>query len=372
MKGKIYNVIGVMSGTSLDGVDCAYAKIVKTKTYSAEILLAETIPYPANWQKKLAQAHNLPKAERDALNVQYTAYLGEIINNFIDQNNLRDIDAICSHGHTVLHQPDKGFTLQIGNLPKISMITGHKVVCDFREQDVRLGGQGAPLVPIGDSILFSEYDYCLNLGGFANVSTEQDGKRIAYDICPVNVVLNRYAKELGADYDKGGAFAKAGNIHTPLFEKLNALPYYEAPAPKSLGIEWVHQHIFPIIEPFQLSANDVLATFTEHVAFQLAQNFGNGGKVLVTGGGAFNEYLVERVKKLHDSEIRFREPVSPAGRSVQIIVPENKLVEFKEALVFALLGVLKMEGDDNCLASVTGAKKDHSSGKIYVPDLNIK
>ncbi len=365
MDEKTYNVIGVMSGTSLDGIDCAFAKIVKTNTYSAEILIAETIPYPASWQQQLTQSHNLPKAERDDLNIAYTKYLGGVINNFIETNSIKNIDAICSHGHTVLHQPDRGFTLQIGNLPEIAVITGHTVVCDFREQDVRLGGQGAPLVPIGDKLLFGEYDYCLNLGGFANVSMELDGKRVAYDICPVNVVLNRYAQELGEDYDAGGALAKAGKINQALLEKLNALPFYEASAPKSLGIEWVHAHIFPLIEPFHLSPKDVLATFTEHIAFQLARSFEKGGEVLVTGGGAFNHYLIDRVKEIYATDVRFRE-------SVNIIIPKNQLVEFKEALVFALLGVLKLEGENNCLASVTGAQRDHSSGVIFALNNNIK
>lgn len=360
MEEKIYNVIGVMSGTSLDGVDCAFAKISITPSqtskiypvFNAEIGLAETIPYPSQWKKLLSNSHSLPINSLKNLNSDYTKYLATVIKEFISSNELINIDAICSHGHTVLHQPDDGVTLQIGNLPELATLIKHNVVCDFRVQDVQMGGQGAPLVPIGDQLLFGNYDYCLNLGGFANVSTDDNGVRVAYDICPVNVVLNRYAQELGKEYDDKGAFAKAGTISIHLLKELNQLSFYRAPAPKSLGVEWVHQHIFPILEAAELPAIDKLATFTEHIAVQLASQFREGTTVLVTGGGAYNSFLLERV--------RFY-------KSVQLIIPDSKLIEFKEALIFALLGVLKLEKLPNCLASVTGASEDHSSGIIYQP-----
>ena len=358
MGQKNYNVIGVMSGTSLDGIDCAYAKIELAPsqegsiypTFNSVITLAQTISYPKKWKEILSVAHTLTREELDVLDVDYTSYLAKVIADFIENNKLTDIDVICSHGHTVLHQPDQGVTLQIGNLPKIATLVNHRVVCDFRVQDVEMGGQGAPLVPIGDQLLFGHYDYCLNLGGFANVSKDENGVRIAYDISPVNVVLNKYAQELGAEYDDGGAFAKAGKINQPLLEKLNKLPFYALPAPKSLGIEWVHKHIFPLIESASLSSVDVLATFIEHIAIQLAAQIKEGATVLVTGGGAYNTYLLERV--------HFRE-------SVNLVVPDAKLVEFKEALIFGLLGVLKLENLPNCLASVTGAREDHASGMLY-------
>jgi anhydro-N-acetylmuramic acid kinase len=358
MGEKNYNVIGVMSGTSLDGIDCAYAKIGLSSSkddsiypsFTSDIIVAKTIPYPKKWKEILSTAHLLSREDLDALNEDYTAYLAHVIKDFIKNNKLVDVDVVCSHGHTVLHQPDEGVTLQIGNLPEIAELIKHRVVCDFRVQDVEMGGQGAPLVPIGDQLLFGNYDYCLNLGGFANVSKDENGVRIAYDISPVNVVLNKYAQELGEEYDDGGAFAKAGTVHQLLLDKLNDILFYSLPAPKSLGIEWVHTHIFPLIEAVQLSPVDVLATFTEHVAIQLAAQFKEGATVLVTGGGAYNTYLLERV--------RFRE-------SVKLVVPDAKLVEFKEALIFGLLGVLKLENLPNCLASVTGARQDHASGMLY-------
>ena len=360
MEQKNYNVVGVMSGTSLDGIDCAFAKIslVPTKKPSqypkitAKIVTAKTVPYTTEWRHELANAHQLNSKKLKNLNERYTEHLGKVISSFIKENKLKNIDAICSHGHTILHQPKDGITLQIGNLPRLAEIIGQKVVCDFRVQDVQMGGQGAPLVPIGDQLLYAKYDFCLNLGGFANVSRDVRGTRIAYDICPVNVVLNRYAQLLGKEFDEDGAFAKAGTVNPTLLTSLNAFPFYLKSPPKSLGIEWVHKHIFPLIDCFHLEPVDVLATFTEHVAIQLAAQFSEGASVLVTGGGAYNSYLMER--------LHFRE-------SVKIHIPDTTLVEFKEALIFALLGVLKLEGLPNCMASVTGAKKDHSSGVIFSP-----
>lgn len=352
MQRKYYNVIGVMSGTSLDGIDFAYIQITLKPKYSAVIRVAETVAYPNVWEEKLHNAIHNTADELVHINKEYTQYLGNAIQEFIEKNNIdrTAIDAICSHGHTIIHQPDNGYTLQIGNLPEIAQITQCNVVCDFRVQDVALGGQGAPLVPVGDQLLFSDYDYCLNLGGFANVSTQKGDTRIAYDICAVNTVLNVYAQKIGAAYDNEGAFAKAGTTHLPLLKELNALPFFEKPSPKSLGIEWVHEKIFPMIEAYHLEPYAVLATFTEHIALQLANQFTENSSVLITGGGAYNTFLIESVRKI---------------KNMNVIIPEPHLVEFKEALVFGLLGVLRLEGENNCLASVTGAHKDHSSGVIY-------
>lgn len=353
MAKKSYNLIGVMSGTSLDGVDLAFVKISTKPQYTADIVTAITVPYTRAWEQKLNVAIDQSPEELALLNEEYTDYLGQCISQFIDDNNIKNLDAVCSHGHTILHQPEAGFTLQIGNLPKLATVINQRVVCDFRVQDVALGGQGAPLVPIGDQLLFSQYDYCLNLGGFANVSSQKDGNRLAYDICPVNVVLNIYAQVLGEPYDNGGAFAKAGRINSNLLAQLNALPYYKDSAPKSLGMEWVHSHILPLLEEAHSDPMNILATFTEHVAMQLAAQFTVGSKVFVTGGGAFNSYLLERLA-FH--------------KAVNIVLPESKLIEFKEALIFGLLGLLKLEGAINCLSSVTGARKDHSSGIVYHPN----
>jgi anhydro-N-acetylmuramic acid kinase len=234
-----YNVIGVMSGTSLDGVDLAHVKFNKTDDWNYEILEAETISYSVEWLNKLKLAVNFSASQLEQLNVDYTHLLAKIINEFITNKNIKNLDAVCSHGHTILHKPNLGYTLQIGNLPKISELINQNFVCDFRVQDVEYGGQGAPLVPIGDQLLFSEFDYCLNLGGFSNISFEDKGKRIAFDISPVNTVLNFYSNLLGFYYDDKGNIAKSGNLNLGLFQKLNDLEFYSSDHPKSLGIEFM-------------------------------------------------------------------------------------------------------------------------------------
>ena len=351
---KHYNVIGVMSGTSLDGIDIAHCTFSYQDRWRFDIMESETVEYPSKWVEKLKNLVTMTPSELRQLDDEYTLFLGLTIQQFIIKHDLNNLDAICSHGHTALHQPQKGLTYQIGNLPKLAAILNNTVVCDFRVEDVALGGQGAPLVPIGDKLLFSEYDFCLNLGGFANISFEINGQRIAYDICPVNIVLNHYANVLGLDYDDGGKIAASGKIHQALLLQLNALDFYQASFPKSLGLEWVKETVFPLIEVFSLNENDVLRTFVEHIAVQISKeiNFKNHATVLTTGGGAFNGFLMKRLS-VHTQNT--------------LITPDKSIINFKEALIFAFLGVLKLRNENNCLSSVTGAKTDHSSGKIYYP-----
>ena len=350
-----YTIIGVMSGTSLDGVDLAYIVFtVKNNEWDFQILESETVPYSIDWLNKLKIAVGFSETALEKLNQDYTQLLAAIISNFIEKHEIKNLDAVCSHGHTILHQPQNGFTLQIGNLPEIAPLISQTVVCDFRVQDVQLGGQGAPLVPIGDRILFSEYEYCMNLGGFSNVSFEQNNKRIAFDISPVNTVLNFYANQLGLDYDDKGRISKTGICNKDLVQELNALDFYQKKHPKSLGFEFVKETVLPIIESYSISIKDKLHTFTEHVALQIAVALPNKkGSLFITGGGAYNDFLMERIQ-CHLPEMK-------------IIIPSTKILEFKEALIFALLGVLKLRGEINVLSSVTGAKSDHSSGIIYSP-----
>jgi len=350
-----YTTIGVMSGTSLDGVDLAYIVFtVKNNKWEFEILESETISYPNDWLNKLKIAVDFSEAQLEKLNQDYTQLLATIISSFIEKYDIKNLDTVCSHGHTILHQPQNGFTLQIGNLPKIATLINETVVCDFRVQDVQLGGQGAPLVPIGDRILFSEYDYCMNLGGFSNVSFEHNKERIAFDISPVNTVLNLYANQLGFDYDDKGSISRTGVCKEDLLNELNTLDFYQKKYPKSLGFEFVKETILPIIEKYSIPIEDKLYTFTEHVALQIALALPNkNGSLFITGGGAYNDFLIERIQH-HLPEMK-------------IIIPSAKILEFKEALIFALLGVLKLRGEINVLSSVTGAKSDHSSGMIYYP-----
>ncbi|MFD2550186.1 anhydro-N-acetylmuramic acid kinase [Bizionia sediminis] len=349
MNKTTYYVLGVMSGTSLDGVDLAYIKFTHHAGWEYQFLQCQTIPYNVFWKAELKTLIHTNKAAMDALNSAYTLYLAELINTFINKNRITNIDFISSHGHTAWHQPDSGVTLQIGNKPDLARITGHVVVCDFRVQDVALGGQGAPLVPIGDLLLFPDFDYCLNLGGFANLSTNYKGSRIAFDVCPVNIVLNHYVGRLGFDFDTDGQVAASGVVCETLLEELNNLAYYKHAHPKSLGLEWVQQVVLPLIDSFQLSTPDVLRTFVAHVAAQIAQVI-KTGSVLVTGGGAYNSFLTACLKK---------------QTAAKIVVPNTDVIEYKEALIFAFLGVLRVRNEVNCLASVTGAKHDHSSGIIY-------
>jgi anhydro-N-acetylmuramic acid kinase len=347
-----YNIVGVMSGTSLDGIDLAHITFNFDESWSFKIHNAETVPYSRFWKEQLSNLINYDLQKLTEIDEDYTSYLSEVINSFLQKYQLQDIDAICSHGHTALHQPEQNLTYQIGNLPKIAMLTKHIVVCDFRTQDVNFGGQGAPLVPIGDRLLFSEYDYCINLGGFANISSELDAKRIAYDICPVNIVMNHYTRRLGFEYDDGGHIAKSGNLDDALLKMLNTLEFYAQLPPKSLGLEWVEHNIFPIMEASKLEVKDMLKTYIEHVAIQIAYTIKSNSKVLFTGGGTYNEFLLDRIK---------------AHKEFELVVPSDLLIEYKEALIFGLLGVLKLRSEVNCLSSVTGAKKDHSSGKVYNP-----
>ena len=348
-----YNIIGVMSGTSLDGIDLAHVIFtLKDNIWNFELLECETIPYSNDSLFQLKSAIDYSQKELVLLNKEYTKYLAKVISEFINKHNITDLDAVSSHGHTILHQPQNGITLQIGNLPEIAQLSNQKVVCDFRVQDVALGGQGAPLVPIGDQKLFSEYVYCLNLGGFSNISFNKNNTRIAFDISPVNTVLNFYANKLGLDYDDKGKIAKSGKVNQELLNQLNKLDFYAEKHPKSLGLEFVKTIIIPLIEKHNIAIEDKLATFTRHIAQQISFAIKDkNAKMLITGGGVYNDFLIKSIKEFLPE--------------VEVIVPDNKILEFKEAIIFALLGVLKLRNENNVLASVTGASKNHCSGFIY-------
>jgi anhydro-N-acetylmuramic acid kinase len=348
-----WNVIGLMSGTSLDGVDIIYTQISKNcENYSFQIIASETIPYEKKWEVSLRNLFFSSKDEIEILNIEYGIYLGDLVNKFRDKYKINHIDFVSSHGHTIFHKPNEGYTLQIGDGQSICKKTNLKVVCDFRTQDVAFGGQGAPLVPIGDKLLFSNFKYCLNLGGFANISYEENIERIAFDICPVNIVLNYYSKKMGFDYDNEGKIASKGRINELLLNKLNAISFYGNKKPKSLGFEFVKEIIFPLIDSYKLSVEDVLRTFIAHIVFQIARILDGKGEseLLITGGGVFNTFLINELKN--------------ATRN-KIIIPDSNTINYKEALIFALLGVLRVENQVNCLRSVTGATKDHCSGKIF-------
>ena len=344
---KTYFAIGLMSGTSLDGLDICYAKFQNIATWEFEILKTETIPYSPEWKNHLQNAILLSAEDLLALDKEYGFYLGEKTQEFISKNNITDLDFIASHGHTVFHQPQRKFTLQIGDGRAIKLTTKKPVIYDFRSQDVLMGGNGAPLVPIGDELLFSQYDACLNLGGFSNISLQKNHQRIAFDISPVNVVLNYFAEKLGKNYDENGDFARNGAINFKILEQLNALTFYQKSAPKSLGVEFVNSEIFPLLKD-EIPEN-IIATFTEHIAEQIAKVFNDNQlkTVLVTGGGTFNTYLLEKIREKSYTEL---------------IVPDENIINFKEALIFAFMGVLRLRNEVNVLCSATGSSENHCSG----------
>lgn len=348
-----YKAIGVMSGTSLDGLDIVLCEFTIDHQWHFKILKSETISYTEEWHKKLILASALNGYELMLLHKDFGKFIGQSINAFLKNIDLK-IDLIASHGHTVFHQPEKNLTLQIGDGFEIAAVTGYTAITDFRSMDVALGGQGAPLVPIGDKLLFPEYDYCLNIGGFANISFEEENKRFAYDICPANIILNFLANKLGQSYDKNGALGILGKTDPELLNKLNALDYYYQNNPKSLGKEWLDQFIIPMTETSSASVNNKLSTVYEHIAQQISKalNCKKHSKTLITGGGAYNKLLINLIKRKTKSEI---------------IIPEPEIVEFKEAIVFAFLGILRYRNEINCLSTVTGAKKDSSSGIIHIP-----
>lgn len=346
-------ILGIMSGTSLDGIDFVVVdfQLINNQWYF-KINENATIPYPEEWFSRLKFAAHLSATELIDLNNNYTHFFNAQIHKFIDESQVENLNAIASHGHTILHNPKEGYTLQIGNLPEIKSGFSIPFICDFRVQDVQLGGQGAPLVPIGDRFLFSEFEFCLNLGGFSNISFEQNGIRIAFDICPVNTVLNYYVNKLNLEYDDQGKIAASGKINKNLLHSLNSNEFYSKSFPKSLGIEFVFAEVVPLIDKFNLPIEDVLATYVEHIAIQVSNQLKNKkGKLLITGGGAFNIYLINCIIKYNSNMV--------------IEIPNSDIINYKEALIFAFLGVLRLNNVNNVLASVTGAKHDHSSGVIF-------
>ncbi|MGL5888385.1 MAG: anhydro-N-acetylmuramic acid kinase [Bacteroidia bacterium] len=344
-------ILGAMSGTSADGIDFALTEFTGSgEKISHTVLAAETIAYSPQWLEQLREAETCTAVRLAELHAAYGKFTGEAARNFLQKNKLT-AGALSMHGHTLFHQPQLGFTFQLGSGAAAAAASGLKTICDFRSTDVALGGQGAPLVPIGDKLLYPEAGACLNLGGFANISFETPAGRVAYDICAVNYVLNRLAQRCGKDYDAGGEIAAAGTVIEEVLKQLQTIAWYKLPPPKSLGREWAEREIFPLLNE-KHSPENLLSTFTEHVAMQLSAVCSNKGKVLITGGGAHNTWLLKRCRE--------------HGFTNQL-VPDSQTINFKEAIIFALLGWLRINERPNALSSVTGAVKDSCSGAVYLP-----
>jgi anhydro-N-acetylmuramic acid kinase len=356
MQQKRYSLIGLMSGTSGDGLDIAYCQFEYQSQWQYEILLAETVPFTEPLGQKLVKSHLLSGLELASLDLEFGRWMGEVVQKFCRENQLKPV-AVASHGHTVFHQPSNRLTLQIGNGWALHAASGEKVITDFRMLDVQLGGQGAPLVPIGDTLLFPKVDFCINLGGISNISMDVKGKRIAFDMSPFNLLLNEEAKKLGRSYDENGNWAREGQTNPLLLSQLNALPFYKNQTAKSLGREDMERDFIPLLENSGIHSKDKLSTLVDHYAFQIAstiKTFQSNKKpsVLITGGGAYNQYFIERLDHfLHQQWTK--------------IEASQELIEFKEALIFAFLGALRLRGEVNSLASVTGASRDSCGGVIY-------
>ncbi|MES2679611.1 MAG: anhydro-N-acetylmuramic acid kinase [Bacteroidota bacterium] len=347
-------VLGLMSGTSLDGLDLALCSFEPTESgYSYQILASTTVAFTPDWKDRLNNVKNATALEYFGLNSLFGKYIANEVNAFVNENSPKP-NAIASHGHTVFHQPASGFSTQLGCGATIAAHTGITTVCDFRSLDVANGGQGAPLVPIGDKLLFGAYDACLNIGGIANLSfDDKNGNRLAYDICEANMLLNFLAETTGKAYDKNGDLARVGNLNAALLTNLNQQDYYTQSGAKSIGREWFEKNILPLVASQSIGVNDLLATATEHVAQIIAVELTtkNIKNVLVTGGGTFNTFLIEKIKSKTNCEL---------------IIPENRIVDFKEALIFAFLGYLRLQQKTNALKSVTGAAQNSCGGAVYL------
>jgi anhydro-N-acetylmuramic acid kinase len=348
-----YLSIGCMSGTSLDGLDLVACRFTFDQSWKFKIDKAVTIPYSHKWVNKLTAATDLNALDFALLHNEFGKFIGKQVADFCsDLPNKPDL--VSSHGHTIFHQPHNRLSVQIGNGAQIAAYSGLPAACDFRSLDVALKGQGAPLVPIGDELLFDNYDFCLNLGGIANISFRTEGERKAFDICPVNMAFNYFTKELGYEYDLDGNMGRSGKIQEELLSLLNELDFYQQKGPKSLSREWFEEEFLPLISSFQLSPEDILRTLYEHISDQLSMAVDQypKGQILITGGGAHNVFLIE----LFSEKTKHK-----------TIVPSEQIIDFKEAIIFAFLGVLRWRNEINCLRSVTGATQDHSGGVIYLP-----
>lgn len=350
---KSYVSIGVMSGTSLDGLDLAACRFTFDGSWNFEIIKAVTVPYSHKWVNRLSSAADLNALDFAFLNNDFGKFIGKQVAEF-SADLPQKPDLVSSHGHTVFHQPQNKLTVQIGSGASIAVYSKLPTVCDFRSQDVALNGQGAPLVPIGDELLFGDYEYCLNLGGIANISFRENDERKAFDICPANMAFNLFIKELGFQYDLDGNYGRTGKVQEELLHLLNQLEFYQQKGPKSLGREWFEEEFLPLILSFQLSPTDALRTLYEHVSDQLSLAVDQypKGRMLITGGGAHNVFLIE----LFSEKTKHK-----------TIVPSAQIIDFKEAIIFAFLGVLRLREEPNCLRSVTGANYDHAGGAIYLP-----
>jgi anhydro-N-acetylmuramic acid kinase len=351
-----------MSGSSLDGLDIAFVHFEETAgRWTFEIQDSGCIPYSAEWKTDLSNPGELSAKDFMILHTRYGHYLGTCVNEFLEEKNLAyRVQLIASHGHTAFHFPSERMTAQLGDGAAIAATTGIRTITDFRSVDIALGGQGAPIVPIGEKILFHEYDFFLNIGGIANLSAGFDSF-IGFDVCPANRILNILASKTEKGFDENGNLASTGKLNDKLLTLLNNNSYYQLSYPKSLSNDFGLNEILPIIIRENLSMQDALRTYVEHIATQVSRSLNQIGnataqsnrRLLITGGGAHNGFLIQRLK----------DKLNPAG--LEIIIPSKNIVDFKEALIIALMGALRWREDINVMSSVTGASKDSINGAVW-------
>jgi anhydro-N-acetylmuramic acid kinase len=354
----IFYAIGLMSGSSLDGLDICYVRFQNEDlTFNYEILQAECIEYTNVFRERLRNASSCSAFEFAKLHTELGKYFGVLTNDFIQKNKIENLDFICSHGQTIFHQPNSGFTAQIGCGAQIAAQTKIKVVCDLRTSDVANAGQGAPIVPVAEQYLFPKYKVFLNIGGIANIAFHKEEKIIAYDVCAANTLLNYFAKQKGLDYDNDGHLARNGSVIADLLSDLNEIKFCKQPFPKSLGTEHITNEWIPLFDKYEYSTEDKIATAVEHIAMQVGQAIksqisNHKSEILITGGGALNTFLTERIQ--HHSNLK-------------VVVPDILTIQYKEALAMAFIGLLRIMEIPNCLTSVTGAKKNVTGGAVYLP-----
>lgn len=357
-----YRAIGLMSGSSLDGLDIVFAEFTEQAgKWSYDIKAADCYPFEDEWKEKLQSATSLSAYDYLLLHTSFGRYLGEQVNKFIDAHHLQhQVQIIASHGHTVFHAPHLKMTAQLGDGAAIAATTGINVVSDLRALDIALNGQGAPIVPMGEKLLFADYPLLLNIGGIANVSYRKDDEYIAFDVCPANRVLNMLSALSGKSFDENGDMASKGNVLNEVLDKLNGLGYYQQSYPRSLANQFGTDEVFPLLPKDNIA--DALRTYVEHIAIQirksiegfLDQGTNNNYQLLITGGGAHNNFLVSRIQD------------QLAALNVTVVVPENNIVDYKEALVMALLGILRWREQNTVLSSVTGAIRDSIGGAVWI------
>jgi anhydro-N-acetylmuramic acid kinase len=349
-----YTAIGIMSGSSLDGVDIAYCRFYHNNERWRFEITAATTAELGEWKDKLKNARQIDALTLCQYDADFGIFLGKLCKKFISDNGLEKPDLIASHGHTVFHFPEKGFTCQIGNGAHIAAINQCTTVSRLRDGDIACGGNGAPIVPIGDKMLFDAFDFCLNLGGIANITFQSESFMEAFDICVANQILNHYAAQIGFEYDPDGENAAKGKINETLLKQLSEVAFYQKTGPKSLDNAFSNE-IISIIDSFEKNTHDKLRTYTEHIALMVSNEIlkrkSQNASVLISGGGAFNTFLVSRIKNYLDCS--------------EIIIPDSDIIHYKEALIMAFIGVLRIRNEVNCLAAVTGASRNNISGVVH-------